>query len=72
MDNGHYAPEGISFFQEEESNGRQSVETLAVADVLIVPAECYKHTSEFVDLPKKKRKHSLNQEVYIVILWGVH
>ena len=41
MHNGHQAPEGIFFAEEEESNGCQSVEALTVADGGVVPAECH-------------------------------
>ena len=61
MDDGHDAPEGVRLFQEEKSNGGQSVKTLAVADVLIVPAECYQDTSKLVNL---KRRKGLLKEIY--------
>lgn len=52
MDDGHYAPEGIRFFEEEQSNGRQSVEALAVANVLVVPTEGNQHSTKLIDLAK--------------------
>ena len=52
MDNGYYTPEGIGFFEEEQSNGRQSVEALAVANVLVVPTEGNQHSTKLIDLAK--------------------
>ena len=50
MDDGYYTPEGVGFFKEKESNGRQSVEALAVANVLVVPTECHQHSTKLVNL----------------------
>ena len=54
MDDGYDTPKGISFFEEEQSNGRQSIETLTVANVLIVPTECHQHSTKLVNLVKQK------------------
>ena len=54
MDNGYNTPEGISFFEEEQSNGCQSVETLAVANILVVPTERHQHSTKLVNLAKQK------------------
>ena len=54
MDDGYDTPKGISFFEEEQSDGRQSVKTLAVANVLIVPTECHQHSTKLVDLAKER------------------
>ena len=54
MDDGHNAPEGICLFEEEQSYGRQSVEALAVANVLVVPTEGNQHSTKLIDLVEYK------------------
>ena len=50
MYNGHQAPEGIFFLQEKESNSRQSVEALAVANGSVIPAKCHQYPPQLVNL----------------------
>ena len=54
MDDGYYTPKSISFFEKEKSNGCQSVETLTVANVLVVPTEGHQHSAKLVNLVKTK------------------
>ena len=50
MYNSYQTPEGMFFIEEEEGNGSQTIQTLTVPNAGIVPAECYEHSAEFVDL----------------------
>ena len=54
MDDGHNAPEGIRLFEEEQSYGCQSVEALAVANILVVPTEGNQHSTKLIDLAEYK------------------
>ena len=68
VDNGHQTPEGIFLVQEEKGNGRQAVETLAVADGCVVPAEGHQYSSQLVDLKANTPSPPLSHD-YIIHLY---
>lgn len=53
MNDSHYAPKRVRFFEEEKSNGRQSVQSLTVTNVLVVPTKCHQDSTKLVNLERR-------------------
>ncbi len=47
---GNQTPEGVLFIKEEQGDGSQSVEALAVAHFTVVPAKCYQYLTKLMNL----------------------
>ena len=72
MYNGHQAPEGIFFLQEKESNSRQSVEALAVANGSVIPAKCHQYPPQLVNLGGRDLRDTRNVFEMIPLIGTSH
>ena len=60
LHNGHQTPKGPLLLQDEESDGCQPVEPLAVSNIGIPPTECNQNASQFLNL-------AINVKYFLII-----